>query len=206
MAKRVIAENRDAFADALSTGRDDSCGSGTNCAVGRVINALHARRYNIELAGTKVPSASVVRSAIKSILQHGDLGSIDMGIIVSFAAARAHDLLERADKQHVDNVLLKATASRPYTDWDMQGASDEDWSEYRDEVWMVMHIVYVTFDFGFRQLPPTQLESEVAYLSRALDAALLKKDHEMVGEVVDCLDVASVAHQQAEKGRRHLVK
>merc|ERR1711934_656840 len=61
----------------------------------------------------------------------------------------------------------------------------------RDEVWMVMHLLYIACDFGLRKLPDAERWApEVAYLRAALADAEKRGDDEMWGEVLDCLEVA----------------
>ena len=200
----------------LACVRRDS--TNANCVVSLIVMSLHAKRYNVVVAGLEAVKASI--DVAPALLEM-------MGPLNSVVAGRAG----KPDPAAFDSTLVIAYAAKLagfQSGWEptqMLLAVDggfpvpkgrgrvvvgpkylpPDADQHRDEVWMVMHVVYVACEFGFYQLPPGVLSKELRHLVQSLEPAMHQGDTEMAGEVLDCLEVAgSVAVGQT--GRTAVAK
>jgi hypothetical protein len=84
----------------------------------------------------------------------------------------------------------------------------------RDLVWMAMHVVYVVAEFGLWSASQGDVAPEVEFLNGMILHAIAEEDLDMLGELVDCLNLIevdastdrTVLLSNVPVGRAHLIQ
>jgi hypothetical protein len=100
------------------------------------------------------------------------------------------------------DVLKWLPVMRPYP-----AGADEDEEVVRDAIFAVTHIVYTLNDYNTYRLSPRWLPQEFAYLKANVEAACVKHDPELLGELLDSLRAFGLpaSHPLIDKGTNYLL-
>jgi len=201
--------------------RNQNCvkrGNIKHCAISTVITSLHAKRYGVvldekfkEIQNKVVGSVGIGLQSMLGEVRSGrpNPAQFDSTVVVAYAAHLAGLSPGGAWEP---SQLLRATTEGgwqpPQDSETVQVGSylTSQHGEYRDEVWMVMHLVYVACEFGLYQLPSGTMAREVAHLLNGLSVGMERMDPEMVGELLDCLEVAGQAVGDDGTHRMHAAR
>tara|TARA_B100000795_G_scaffold1848_1_gene1242 strand:+ start:67 stop:1362 length:1296 start_codon:yes stop_codon:yes gene_type:complete len=138
--------------------------------------------------------------------------TMDHALVLGWAALRAgHKIDEWSDMnvlmQHIqklrpyyarhlpdyvkDLTLLSTTKTKNFIVHVGQVETDGSISKnaIRDLVWMAMHVVYVTAEFGLWSASYTDVAPEIKFLNGMLPYAMVEEDVDMLGELLDCLNL-----------------
>jgi hypothetical protein len=99
-------------------------------------------------------------------------------------------------------VLKWLAAMRPYP-----VVTDEDDEVLRDAIYAVTHIVYTLNDYGTYKLSPRWLPREFAFLKANVEAACVRHDPEILGELLDSLKAFGLraSHPLVDHGTSYLL-
>jgi len=99
-------------------------------------------------------------------------------------------------------VLKWLPVMRPYP-----AGVDEDEEVVRDAIFAVTHIVYTLNDYNTYRLSPRWLPQEFAYLKANVEAACVKHDSELLGELLDSLKAFGLraSHPLIMRGAKYLL-
>jgi hypothetical protein len=99
------------------------------------------------------------------------------------------------------DVLQWLPAMRPYP------VGDQDDALVSDAIYAVTHVVYTLNDYGTYNLSPRWLRPECAFLKANVEAACLRHDAEMLGELLDSLKAFGLptSHPLIDRGTRYLL-
>ena len=125
--------------------------------------------------------------------------SVDHALVLGFAAQRAGIHLTEWTNNLIERHISKMRR--------FYNSSRMELGPTRSVVWMVMHILYVTSEFGFLQVDLDVHKHEVDFLLYHLDNAIARDDFDMLGEILDCLQCAGLAgsHPTIIRGTQHLL-
>jgi hypothetical protein len=100
------------------------------------------------------------------------------------------------------DVLKWLPSMRPYPDGDV-----EDDEFLRDAIYAVTHIVYTLNDYGTYRLSPRWLPQEFAFLKSNVEAACVRHDPEILGELLDSLKAFGLgaSHPLIVRGTHYLL-
>lgn len=100
------------------------------------------------------------------------------------------------------DVLKWLPVMRPYP-----AGAEEDEEVLRDAVFAVTHIVYTLNDYNTYRLSPRWLPQEFAYLKANVEAACVKHDPELLGELLDSLRAFGLpaGHPLIDRGTNYLL-
>jgi hypothetical protein len=101
------------------------------------------------------------------------------------------------------DVMKWLPALRPYP-----AGADQDQDVVRDAMFAVTHIVYTLNDYNTYSLSPRWLPQEFAYLKANVEAACVKHDSELLGELLDSLKTFGLraSHPVIMRGVRYLLE
>jgi hypothetical protein len=125
-------------------------------------------------------------------------GSMDFLLVITWAAKRIGLRLGPAWEH--ERILGLVKHLRPYR-LPSTGMGANEYMMSKSNTMMVLHIVYVTGEFGLTRVSTKSLEGEFNYLFQTLEVATHFNDFELVGEILDALDVAGVKENPLEGGR-----
>jgi hypothetical protein len=100
------------------------------------------------------------------------------------------------------DVLKWLPTMRPYP-----VGADEDEDVVRDAIFAATHIVYTLNDYNTYRLSPRWLPQEFAYLKASVEAACVKDDPELLGELLDSLKAFGLraSHPLIIRGTKYLL-
>jgi hypothetical protein len=100
------------------------------------------------------------------------------------------------------DVLQWLPALRPYP-----VGADDDVELLRDAIYAVTHIVYTLNDYGAYRISPRWLPQELAFLQANVAGACVRKDPEVLGELLDSLKAFGMrnSHPLVIRGTRYLL-
>ena len=109
---------------------------------------------------------------------------------------------------HVDlSTALKLLPTfRPYKKFSYLKQSDDEFSDYSDQITMIFNVVHVLSSYGELRLSPELLPLEFNYLSNPLhlDRAIEFKDVHLIGEICHCLRVFGTLDSSMSRGLQFL--
>jgi hypothetical protein len=100
------------------------------------------------------------------------------------------------------DVLKWLPVMRPYP-----AGVDADEEVVRDAIFAVTHVVYTLNDYNTYRLSPRWLPQEFAYLKANVEAACVKHDPELLGELLDSLKAFGLraSHPLIMRGTKYLL-
>ena len=174
-----------------------------NCLIHLVFDTFNAKRYNVHSSLTKSINFVELKPQIQNQLVQmapwnsktnrlskkirPDPHTLDFLLVLSWAAFRVGVDLDKGWK--TEDLLNWFEVLRPYP---IPGFTMKD-SEYRHTrplTMAVMHAIYVVGEFGLASVDLEAFRAEHDYLRNAFVAANQYRDYELMGEIIDVLDVA----------------
>ena len=174
-----------------------------NCLFHLVFDTFNAKRYNIPSSLTKSINFVELKPQIQSQLvqmapwnsrnnrlskkMRPDPNTLDFVLVFSWAAFRVGVDLDNGWK--TKDLLEWFDVLQPYPIPSVTMAASE-YRHTRSLTTAVMHAIYVACEFGLASVNLEAFRAEHDYLRNAFVAANQFRDYELMGEIIDVLDVA----------------